>query len=45
MAVPDLIFRQKHLTVDAAMNVKTMLTDSLSFVTLKSMHKGSYRTG
>ena len=39
MAVPDLIFRQKHLTMNAAMNVKTMLADFLSFVTPQSMHK------
>lgn len=38
MAVPDLIFRQKHLT----MNVKTMLADFLSFVTPKCMHKARF---
>ena len=42
MAVPDLIFRQKHLTMNAAMNVKTMLADFLSFVTPKSMHKARF---
>ena len=42
MAVPDLIFRQKHLTMNAAMNVKTMLADFLSFVTPKCMHKARF---
>lgn len=42
MAVSDLIFRQKHLTMNAAMNVKTMLADFLSFVTPKCMHKARF---
>lgn len=42
MAVPDLIFRQKHLTMSTAMNVKTMLADFLRFVTPKTMHKARF---
>ncbi|HGF7533989.1 TPA: IS4 family transposase [Vibrio cholerae] len=42
MAVSYLIFRQKHLSLDAAMKVKTMLADFLSFVTPKSMHKARF---
>lgn len=39
MAVPDLIFRQKHLTAEHAMNVQAMLADFLEVVTPKSFHK------
>ncbi len=39
MAVPDLIFRQKHLTAEHAMNVQAMLADFLSVVTPKNFHK------
>ena len=42
MAFPDLIFRQKHLTMSTAMNVKTMLADFLRFVTPKTMHKARF---
>lgn len=35
MATPDLIFRQKHPTMNVAINVKTMLAGFLSFVTSK----------
>ena len=39
MAVPDLIFRQKHLTAEHAMNAHTMLADFLKIVTPKSFNK------
>ncbi len=39
MAVSDQIIRQNSQTMNAAMNVKTMLADFLSFVTPQSMHK------
>ena len=42
MAVSDQIIRQNSQTMNAAMNVKTMLADFLSFVTPKCMHKARF---